>query len=130
MLDMGFLGDVTAISSHIRRDRQVLFFSATWSDAVQELALQLCDPDGEGPMRISTGQSHEGRDDGGSVSAKHQAREGIEQRVVVVDDAGGDWKQQAAQKRVFLERHVTNALESSDDHKVLVFVSQKQFADE
>lgn len=125
MLDMGFHGDVSTISSSICTHRQVLFFSATWSAAVQELALALCDLEGGGPVRISCGQAS--GEPGGE--AAHQAREGIEQRVIVVDDSG-DWKQQAAQKRMILERHITSSLESSEQHKVLVFVSQKQVADE
>jgi len=129
MLDLGFLGDVTSISCHIRPDRHVLFFSATWGPDVQKLALDLCDPNGKGPVRISCGQSTE-EQVGGTADVKHQAREGIEQRVVVVDDTGGDWKKQTEEKRMFLERHIRTALESSEEHKVLVFVGQKQIADE
>lgn len=42
MLDLGFEEDVLAISSEIRRDRQMLFFSATWPREVEEAAQRLC----------------------------------------------------------------------------------------
>lgn len=42
MLDFGFEPDVTAISEHIRSDRQMLFFSATWPPEVENAARRLC----------------------------------------------------------------------------------------
>merc|ERR1712117_538411 len=59
----------------------------------------------------------------------HQAREGIIQEVVVVD-LPDDYERQATEKRRLLDEHLLNVLESSEDNKVLVFVSQKGLADE
>eukprot|EP00927_Polykrikos_kofoidii_P040587 TRINITY_DN34657_c0_g2_i1.p1 TRINITY_DN34657_c0_g2~~TRINITY_DN34657_c0_g2_i1.p1 ORF type:complete len:740 (-),score=128.07 TRINITY_DN34657_c0_g2_i1:162-2381(-) len=42
MLDYGFEEDVQAISSSIRGDRQMLFFSATWPPEVEQVAKRLC----------------------------------------------------------------------------------------
>ena len=42
MLEEGFEKDVLYIGSEIRRDRQVLFFSATWPTQVEKTAKQLC----------------------------------------------------------------------------------------
>lgn len=126
MLDMGFQGDVAALSSQVRPERQVLFFSATWSAAVQELARGLCHQ-GARPVRISVGQHAEDRASGDPD--RQQAREGIVQEVVVVDFPK-DHVRQAAEKERLLDEHLHQVLTSSEDHKVLVFVSQKQFADE
>lgn len=129
MLDMGFHGDVTTISDQVRPERQVLFFSATWSRDVQTLARGLCH-EGSRPVRISVGQA--GRPDGEDAEdaqAAHMARKGIEQEVVVVDFPG-DWERQAAEKRRLLEEYLQDRLEESEDHKILVFVSQKTLADE
>lgn len=41
MLDMGFIGDVRKIASHLRKDRQTLMFSATMPPAIEELAGEL-----------------------------------------------------------------------------------------
>merc|ERR1712232_242373 len=55
MLDMGFQDDVASIVGRVQQKRQVLFFSATWGSAVQELAQGLCRK-GSKPVRISYGQ--------------------------------------------------------------------------
>jgi len=129
MLDFGFQDDVTSIVGRVRKDRQVLFFSATWNTEVQKLAQGLC-RSGSRPVRISYGQAS----DGGSAeqeAAKHRAREEIIQEVIVVDHPGDDhWERQDKEKRAILEKHLRTVLEESPDHKVLVFVSMKQFADE
>jgi len=41
MLDFGFEPDVTTIAQQIRKDRQMLFFSATWPKEVEEAAMKL-----------------------------------------------------------------------------------------
>lgn len=134
MLDMGFQDDVTSIAGRVQQKRQVLFFSATWGSAVQELAQGLCRK-GSRPVRISYGQG--GASEGGNGSsedAHRQAREGITQEVVVLDHNGGDgeqrWETQAAEKMKFLEEHLSGLLKASQDNKVLVFVSQKKVADD
>eukprot|EP00931_Biecheleriopsis_adriatica_P054842 TRINITY_DN32311_c0_g1_i1.p1 TRINITY_DN32311_c0_g1~~TRINITY_DN32311_c0_g1_i1.p1 ORF type:complete len:531 (+),score=119.75 TRINITY_DN32311_c0_g1_i1:34-1626(+) len=113
MLDYGFSGDVATISGQVRPERQVLFFSATWSPAVQKLANGLCHQNSR-PVRMSVGQ-------GGNVAkvegSARQAREGIVQEVV-------------AEKRRLLDEHLQDVLAASEENKVLVFVSQKGLADE
>jgi superfamily II DNA/RNA helicase len=59
-----------------------------------------------------------------------RARESIVQQVVVVDDTVGDKEQQLDGKRPFLTKHLGEALEESEEHRVLVFVNQKSFADQ
>eukprot|EP00927_Polykrikos_kofoidii_P041256 TRINITY_DN35184_c0_g1_i1.p1 TRINITY_DN35184_c0_g1~~TRINITY_DN35184_c0_g1_i1.p1 ORF type:complete len:685 (-),score=136.85 TRINITY_DN35184_c0_g1_i1:31-2085(-) len=127
MLDMGFHGDVTTISGQVRPERQVLFFSATWSKAVQSLAGGLC-PERARPVRIAVGQ-RSSTEDCADGTALHQAREGIEQMVIVVD-CPGEWELQAAKKRALLDDYLTEVLEESEENKILVFVSQKTLADE
>jgi len=121
MLDMGFQGDVAMLSSHIRPERQVLFFSATWGREVQQLAAGLCYE--RSPVRISAGTRNS--EEGDAL----RARKGIVQEVVVID-MGSDWEAQAKAKRQLLESHLRHVLEESPQNKVLVFVSQKTLADE
>lgn len=42
MLDMGFHEDVVSIAGRVKKKRQVMFFSATWDNKVQELAKTFC----------------------------------------------------------------------------------------
>lgn len=129
MLDMGFSEDVDAIAKTLDPKRQMLFFSATWSQDVQQLAQGLCRK-GSKPVRVSYGQSGCNDAEGREIE-KRQAREGITQQVVVVDHTGPDkWESQAAEKRKLLNAHVTQALQASEEHKVLIFVSQKTLADD
>mmetsp|Transcript_24564 Transcript_24564/g.58292 ORF Transcript_24564/g.58292 Transcript_24564/m.58292 type:complete len:512 (-) Transcript_24564:69-1604(-) len=122
MLEQGFADDVAKISNQVRPDRQVLFFSATWSAEVQKLAGGLCHPSSR-PVRICVGQEQ------GSINAARHAREGIVQQVVVVDFPE-DYEKQQAEKRKLLDGHLQDVLWASQENKVLVFVSQKQYADE
>jgi len=128
MLDMGFAGDVETISSQVRPERQTMFFSATWSSAVQAVAQDFC---GQDPVRIRCKHIPK---DGVKVTEVAvgngemlSAREGITQEVVVVDL---DWKSAEPQKRLLLDAHVRKALNQSEDSKVLVFVQSKTYADE
>ncbi|CAJ1431021.1 unnamed protein product, partial [Effrenium voratum] len=120
MLEQGFADDVAKISNQVRPDRQVLFFSATWSAEVQKLAGGLCHPSSR-PVRICVGQEQ------GSINAARHAREGIVQQVV---DFPEDYEKQQAEKRKLLDGHLQDVLWASQENKVLVFVSQKQYADE
>mmetsp|Transcript_4282 Transcript_4282/g.7103 ORF Transcript_4282/g.7103 Transcript_4282/m.7103 type:complete len:591 (+) Transcript_4282:105-1877(+) len=130
MLDMGFQGDVASISGLVRPERQVLFFSATWSHEVQSLALGLCHQ-GVKPVRISVGQmQHDTDDDGLGDQSTRQAREGIVQEVIVVDRPRGEYEKQIEDKRAILDDYLQKVLDESEDNKILVFVSQKTFADE
>lgn len=127
MLDMGFHEDVCTVAGQIQPKRQMLFFSATWSKTVQELAEGLCRK-GSKPVRISYGRDEVHAD--GDDSAKNRAREGIVQEVVVVDHTGNDrWEKQEAEKEAILNKHLEEVLNASEQHKVLVFVSQKHLAD-
>merc|ERR1719507_2977629 len=88
------------------------------------------------PVRISVGQGgqgHGGELEGGGAGAQEAgarlAREGIIQEVVVVDFPS-DYKRQEEEKRRLLDEHLLNILSASQEHKVLVFVSQKTLADE
>lgn len=85
MLDLGFQDEVSSIAKQCQPHRQQLFFSATWSQDVQLMAAGLCRA-GSKPVRISYGQSNDLATDG--TPAKHKAREGIIQEVVVVDHPG------------------------------------------
>jgi ATP-dependent RNA helicase DDX5/DBP2 len=128
MLDMGFQDDMATVAKQVQPKRQMLFFSATWGQEVQRLAQGLC-RSGSKPVRISYGQ------DGNMLSsdgtpAKHKAREGITQEVIVLDHDGDDhFEKQEAEKDKLLDKFLQNVLKASDEHKVLVFVSQKQYAD-
>jgi len=127
MLEYGFHDDVASVAKQMPPQRQMLFFSATWSKEVQQLAQGLC-RSGSKPVRISYGQESKLTSDG--APAKHVAREGIAQEVIVVDHAGDKhWDTQEAEKASKMDRHLKDVLQASDDHKVLVFVSQKLLAD-
>eukprot|EP00746_Dinoflagellata_sp_MGD_P071167 gnl/MRDRNA2_/MRDRNA2_29028_c0_seq1.p1 gnl/MRDRNA2_/MRDRNA2_29028_c0~~gnl/MRDRNA2_/MRDRNA2_29028_c0_seq1.p1 ORF type:complete len:768 (+),score=192.48 gnl/MRDRNA2_/MRDRNA2_29028_c0_seq1:123-2426(+) len=130
MLDMGFHEDVLMIAGRLQQKRQVLFFSATWSHVVQQLALGLCSP-GSKPVRISYGQGCSDKGGYDVEAAKHKARTGIVQEVVVIDTVSGPdrWEQQEQQKNKKMYAHLNSVLAASDEHKVLVFVSRKDLAD-
>lgn len=70
MLDMGFINDVRKIVAKIPDDRQVLFFSATMTKSVNDLAQQLC----KDPLRID-------------VAPVAVAKPKIEQRLMFVEPA-------------------------------------------
>lgn len=127
MLEEGFAGEVESISSQVRPERQVLFFSATWSHDVQKLAAGLCNQ-GAQPVRISVGQDEHGSLSDQKSHVRH-ARDGIVQTVKVVDFPD-DYEKQVAEKRKLLDNYLQGILWNGPEHKVLVFVSQKQYADE
>lgn len=117
MLEDGFGAQVGAIVNAIRKDRQVLFFSATWPPEVQELAQKMCDS--QTPVSVTVGQ----REDGSGLTT----REEIIQEVVVFDH--DSWDVRDMQKQKLLHAHLQEVL-ANPEHKVLVFVSRKQLADE
>ncbi|CAD8156611.1 unnamed protein product [Paramecium octaurelia] len=53
MLDMGFEEQIISILQGIRKDRQTLFFSATWPNEVQRLANSFCNQD---PILLQIGE--------------------------------------------------------------------------
>lgn len=121
LLNLGFHEDVAEMSCQVHPEKQVLFFSATWSKEVQEMARGLCYA--TKPVRFSVGRSEVGGD-----SDVLQAREGIVQEVVVFD--GGDWNKNDVEKREKLDAHIRRVMDESRDHKMLIFVNEKAFADE
>lgn len=117
MLDFGFHDDIQNFTKRIRRDRQMLFFSATWPQQVEDLATSLCH-NAQQPVKIKVGQ----RAGGEAVS-----RGDICQRVVVFDE--DSWEERNEGKKEILYDHLRQILED-EENKVLVFVNQKVFADE
>jgi len=130
ILDMGFSGDMEYLGSAIRPDRQMAFFSATWPKEVEAMALKLCS---NAPVIIRIG-----RDAGGGPAAVQSneqnlvANKSITQEVVVVDfpEGRGKWDRQDEEKKRLLDQHIKNALASTAEAKVLIFVNTKTFADE
>eukprot|EP00427_Karlodinium_veneficum_P068434 CAMPEP_0169426082 /NCGR_PEP_ID=MMETSP1017-20121227/68904_1 /TAXON_ID=342587 /ORGANISM="Karlodinium micrum, Strain CCMP2283" /LENGTH=671 /DNA_ID=CAMNT_0009535949 /DNA_START=101 /DNA_END=2116 /DNA_ORIENTATION=- len=124
MLDMGFVGDMENLSSTIRPDRQMAFFSATWPKEVQSLAQNLS-KSGE-PVMIRVLQA--GKEHTELLSAK----ECIHQQVIVVDEpeGRGKWDRQDEIKKQLLDTHIKQVLASDTNAKLLIFVNQKTFADE
>jgi len=126
MLDMGFLGDMEEISAAVRPERQTVFFSATWPKEVQSLARTLCK---EMPVTIRVGKGgSRGGDDDAEVLL---ASEGITQQVIVVDfpEERKPWEKQDVVKRQMLDQHIKAAM-ALEDSKMIIFVNQKNFADE
>merc|ERR1719356_870680 len=121
---MGFLGDMELLSSAIRPDRQMVFFSATWPQEVKSLANSLCTSGHPLTMHVSSASCK-------SIGAL-QARESIKQDVVVIEEPEGrsKWDRQDGRKRALLDSHIKCALASHCKAKVLIFVNQKSFADE
>jgi len=124
MLDLGFLGDMEQLSSTIRPDKQMAFFSATWPSTVQSLAYNLC-TSGQ-PVTIRVAQA--GRENSEAL----QARESICQEVVMIEELEGKnkWGRQDEIKKKLLDEHLKLALASDPNTKVLIFVNDKIFADE
>jgi ATP-dependent RNA helicase RhlE len=98
MLDMGFIGDVKKIASHVPKERQTLFFSATMPAAVEKLANTLLTD----PVRIE-------------VAPESRVADNITQSVMFVrkDD-----------KRALL----TEMLKGEDVSRALVFTRTKHRA--
>jgi len=117
MLDYGFQGDVEDIQSKIRKDRHMLFFSATWPPEVEELATSLC-VDGRQPVVIRVGQGDQGA---------AATRPDIIQQVEVFDQ--DDWRERDEKKKAFLYAHIREVLKDPTK-KMLVFVNNKIFANE
>jgi ATP-dependent RNA helicase RhlE len=99
MLDMGFLPDLKRIVSHLPKNRQSLFFSATMPPNIADLAAGLL----RDPAKVS-------------ITPPATVVKKIEQRVLMVDRAN---------KRALLQQ----LLESEDYDRVLVFTRTKHGAD-
>lgn len=125
MLEMGFQGDMERVSSAVRPERQMCFFSATWPKEVQALACTFCQ---DAPVTLRVGGAAPSLESGNLM-----ARKGIKQHVVVVDFPGETykpWIRQEAEKRKLLEAHIKEVLVEGSLSKMIVFVNEKGFADE
>ena len=100
MLDMGFLPDVKQVLKHVPRNRQTLFFSATWSKKIQNLSQSMLD----NPVTIE-------------VEPQASTVDAINQRLLYVD----------SNKKKKLLRHL---LRDGDLDKVLVFTRTKRKANQ
>ncbi|CAF0895645.1 unnamed protein product [Brachionus calyciflorus] len=97
MFDMGFEPQVTSIANHVRPDRQVLLFSATFKKKIERLARHIL----VDPVRIIQGELGE-------------ANENITQIVKVFRDGPEKWS--------WLN---SKLVEFTSQGKVLIFVTQK-----
>lgn len=95
MLDLGFYKDITDLIKRLPRNRQTLFFSATISEKIKDLAYSIV----RNPIRIQ-------------ISPKDPVSKNIDHSVmfITMDD-----------KRFFLERLITE----NPDTRILVFVRTK-----
>ena len=95
MLALGFINDIRQLIHHLPRSRQTLFFSATISTEIKELAYSLT----SNPIRIE-------------ISPKNPVAKNVTHSVAMID---------MDDKRFFLERLV----KEHPDSKILVFVRTK-----
>ena len=95
MLALGFINDIRQLIHHLPRNRQTLFFSATISTEIKELAYSLT----TNPIRIE-------------ISPKNPVAKNVTHSVAMID---------MDDKRFFLERLV----KEHPDSKILVFVRTK-----
>jgi ATP-dependent RNA helicase DDX5/DBP2 len=126
MLDLGFLGDMEHLSSTIRKDKQMAFFSATWPKEVESLAYNLSTSGQPVTIRVLP----KGKEDTDELVAA----EGIIQEVVMIEELPGGkgmdkWGKQDEIKRKLLDAHLKKAL-SSWETKIMVFVNDKEFCGE
>lgn len=122
MLDMGFAEDMKYVSSQVRPERQMAFFSATWPKAVQALACEFCQ---EAPVRIRVGGEAEDTTSDHGEEAVPKARESITQEVVVMDSEKSHWRQVEEEKLRRMKGHVEMAFNEDRESKVLIFVNEK-----
>jgi ATP-dependent RNA helicase RhlE len=95
MLDLGFIKDISDLMRHLPRKRQTLFFSATISEEIKDLAYSLV----VNPIRIQ-------------ISPKDPVAKKIDHSVAFIE---------MDDKRFFLEDMIKN----NPDNKMLVFVRTK-----
>jgi len=133
MLELGFLGDMQQIGAAIRPERQMAFFSATWPKEVQSLAMGLCL---DSPVMFRVGREGSNGIANADDPEALVANKNITQQVVVVDFPEGKdqegkdkWDKQEAEKKRLLDAHIKAAL-TEEDAKMIIFVNQKNFADE
>jgi len=117
MLEEGFHDALHRIAREVRKDRHMLFFSATWPEEVKKLAQNMCKGK-KLPIHLAVGQ----REDGQATT-----RADIVQQVVVFNQE--TWDERDASKKKFLYKHLKKVLQN-EEHKALVFVSSKVLANE
>lgn len=127
MLDSGFLGDMEHLSSMITPSKQMAFFSATWPKEVEGLANNLCTSGQCVTIRVAAVGRHD--------IEQLQTAEGIHQEVVMIPELEGGrgknkWGKQDEIKKNLLDAHLKQALASSPISKILIFVNDKEFANE
>lgn len=110
LLSHGFEDQVRLIMSQIRPDRQVLLFSATWEEAVEKLAHDVCDCK---PIQINCGNT------------KLSACKEIDQTFWCVGRVGANWPVEESKVQA-LCRAVRNLLQNlREGAKALVFCNTK-----
>jgi len=141
MLDFGFEPDVTAIARQIRKDRQMLYFSATWPAEVEAAALSLSRGQ---PFEkvfakpVEAGDTDEDKKPSERLTlAGHEGvslppRE-IRQIVEVVNASSSDYFADTMEAKVpLLMKHLEDALGGIGETpgKALIFVSTRLAAEE
>jgi ATP-dependent RNA helicase DDX5/DBP2 len=128
MLDCGFEEDIIAISSQIRSDRQMLFFSATWPTEVEKAATRLCSQ-GALAQKVRAGpeESATEKQDGLSLPPRE-----IQQLVEVLEPAYNEWDGGIRRKLPLLLLHLKDALDGGPNArgKALIFVATRRAAEE
>jgi len=135
MLDFGFEPDVTAIAAMIRKDRQMLFFSATWPPEVEAAALKYCNA---GQMFETVSVQPK---DAEIVDSNGLAMHGghalpprdIHQVVEVIEGSASDQWNTLDKKLPMLLRHLEDALGGElgeTPGKALIFVGTRLAAEE
>lgn len=150
MLEEGFEESVFSLAKGCSRDRQTMFFTATWPPHVKEVALRLCDmaKPRRPLMMVEVGQTYAAQDAGEEVSVGQvevgqmelTVHADIDQEIRVYDEPGEDngtnWQAQEKMKKADLQRYIAEALLSGSDggrnmpKKVLVFVNEKKTCEE
>jgi len=135
MLDFGFEEDVAAISAQIRRDRQMLFFSATWPPEVEEAAKRLCGGR-QAFARVSAGPDDANADsaapgtDGRDLPGITLPPREIMQVVEVVQAPSWDHNAAYERKVSMLLRYLDEVLGGRAIGKAIIFVQSRVAAEE
>ncbi len=100
MLDMGFVDDVARVAAVAPKNRQTLFFTATWNDALARLAGDLL----RDPARIA-------------VAGRQKTADNVEQRLHAVDGLGHKYR---------MLHHIVSETEVT---RAIIFSATKRDAD-
>lgn len=126
MLDCGFEEDVRTIANQMRRDRQTLFFSATWPNEVEDVALALCSA-GMQPAKVSVDEDW--GEDPGRVTLNRNIKQVVE--VLQWDCPEAEFEARKVDRLMYHLREMLEGFTGADrrDFKVLVFVKTRRAAD-